>query len=86
MKKVRAYEIAMDALEEWRVKPFAELSRLAGSIEKTTIAGPDGETYYLDVRVDWLEKRDGFRVVAIVDQGSSFKLERIEEAIEIAGA
>ena len=86
MNKVRAYKIAMEALEERRSEALADLNNLAGSVVKTTIAGPDGETYYLDVRVDRLERRDGFRVIATVDQGSSHKLERIEEAIEIIGA
>jgi hypothetical protein len=85
MNKQHAYEIASKALEDWRSTPVDHLLKLAGSIEKSTISGPDGRTYFLEVGVEKMSKHNGVRLTATVDLGSSFKLERIEETIEILG-
>lgn len=64
---------------------MADLLQQAGSTEKCTLSGPDGQTYFLEVGVEKLSMQSGVRVTATVDLGSSFKLDRIEESIEIFG-
>ena len=83
MDKSFAYKIALDALESKRTNSLSELRRSAGTIEKSTLPGPNGETYFLDVAVDELRRKDGVRITATVDLGNSFKLERVQEHIDI---
>ena len=85
MNTQEAYRIAVDALEDRRSMPIDELLQLAGTVEKKTISGPNGETYFLEVSVEDLGKDNEIRIKAVVDLGSSFKLERIEERITVAG-
>ena len=83
MNKQHAYEIALKALESRRQLSAETLQSLAGSPERSTVSGPDGQTYFLEVVVQRLTKGDGFKLTATVDLGSSFRLERIEESIEV---
>ena len=83
VNKQHAYEIASAALEDRRSTPVDDLLKFAGSTEKSTLSGPDGQTYFLEIGVEKLPTESGVRVTATVDLGSSYKLERIEESIEI---
>ncbi|MEO1017495.1 MAG: hypothetical protein AAFY56_07360 [Pseudomonadota bacterium] len=83
MNRQQAYEIALSALEERRLTPVDDLKNLVGSVEKSSVSGPDGQTYFLELGVEELPKGNGVRITATVDLGSSFKFERIEESIEI---
>lgn len=85
VNRQHAYEIASDALEDRRQTPIDDLLKLAGSIQESTLSGPDGQTYFLEVGIEKLSKQSGVRVTATVDLGSSFKLDRIKESIEIYG-
>lgn len=83
MNKQQAYKIAAKALEEKRSVPKEHLISLTGSKEETTVVGPDGRTYIVEVRIEKSSDGAGARVTAVVDLGSSYKLERIEESVEI---
>lgn len=83
MNRQQAYEVASNALEERRLNPVGDLKRLVGSVEKSSVFGPDGQTYFLELSFEEMPKGSGIRITATVDLGSSFKLERIEESIEI---
>jgi hypothetical protein len=83
MSKQNAYKIATEALESKRSVPVSDLLKHTGSPQKSTLSGPDGQTYFLDVAVERLARGGGVRVTATVDLGSSFKLERVEEHIDI---
>ena len=85
VNKQHAYEIAAAALEDRRSTPVDDLLKLVGATEKSTLSGPDGQTYFLEIGVEKLPKESGVRVTATVDLGSSYKLERIEESIDILG-
>ena len=86
VNRQHAYEIASAALEDRRSTPVDDLLKLAGSIQESTLSGPDGQTYFLEIGVEKLLKQSGVRVTATVDLGSSFKLDRIEESIDIFGS
>ena len=83
MNKQQAYEIASNALEERQLTPVGDLKGLVGSVERSSVFGPDGQTYFLELGFEELAKGKGVRITATVDLGSSFKLERIEESIDI---
>ena len=83
MDRQYAYKIAIEALEGMRSVPVSHLLNQIGSRQKSTLSGPGGQTYFLDIAVDRLARRSGVKVTATVDLGSSFKLERVEEHIEI---
>lgn len=84
MNKQHAYAIAAQALENQRLNPIEDLIRKIGNTERTTTTGPDGETYFLEIDFEQLSEGTGVRVIARVDLGNSFKLERIEECVTIS--
>ena len=83
MNKQTAYEIASRALEDCRATPVEDLIGLIGTKEESTVTGPDGRTFFVEIGFERLSNGAGVRVSAAVDLGNSFKLERIEESIEI---
>ncbi len=83
MNKQQAYEIASRVLEEKRSAPIGDLVGLIGAKEKSTVAGPEGQTYFVEVEFEQLSNSPGVRITAVVDLGNSHKLERIEDSIEI---
>ena len=83
MTKQHAYEIASKALESRRQLSAEELQSMADSPERITASGPDGQTFLQEGAAPRLARRDGFRLTVTVDLGSSFRLERIEESIEV---
>jgi hypothetical protein len=83
MNKHHAYEIASKALEARRSVPIDDLVCLVGTTEKSTTTGPDGQSYFVEIGYERLSSGSGVRVTATVDLGNSYRLERIEESIEI---
>ena len=70
-------------MAERRVAPFGNLVACIGEREEWSVAGSDGQTYFVEVKFEELSSGAGVRIKATVDLGNSYKLERIEESIEI---
>ena len=84
MNKQHAYEIASQALEARRDLSIDELMGLVDARERAVVDGPDGQTYFLEVRAQRVCGGDKLRLTAIVDLGNSFKFERIEESVDVS--
>ena len=63
--------------------PVDDLIHLVGTTEESAVTGPDGRTYFVEIEFEHLPSGPGVRITAVVDLGDSYKLERIEESIEI---
>lgn len=83
MNKQHAYEIACQALEARRNMTAEKLRGLMDAPERAVVEGPDGQTYFLEVSAQKVGGVDKLRLTAIVDSGNSFKLERIEESVDV---
>ncbi len=83
VNRQQAYEIASSALDTQRSVAIEDLIGRVGTKEESTVAGADGQTYFVEIRFEQLSSGPGVRVTAVVDLGSSYRLERIEESIEI---
>ncbi len=86
MDRQQAYRVATKALDEWRSIAIGDLKSLVGTVQKNSVFGPDGQTYFLELTFEELPSGKGVHIAVTVDLGNSFKLERIEESIEIFSA
>tara|TARA_R110002096_G_scaffold114712_2_gene248693 strand:+ start:573 stop:902 length:330 start_codon:yes stop_codon:yes gene_type:complete len=83
VNKQHAYEIASQALEARRDLSTDELTGIVDTPEQTVVSGPDGQTYFLEVTAQRVGGGESLRLTATVDLGNSFKLERIEESVDV---
>jgi len=83
MNKQHAYEIASRALEARRGRSTDELRGLVDAAEREVVDGPDGRTYFLEVSAERVGA-NRLRLTAIVDSGNSFRLERVEESVDVS--
>ena len=70
MDKIEAGQLLEVELEEWRRRPYAELSREVGRWRRFETTGQSGEHYEGVIQVFWLGDADGtVRVVGSIDDG-----------------
>lgn len=70
MDKIEAGQLLEVQLEEWRRRPYAELSREVGRFRRFETTGQSGEHYEGVIQVFWLGDADGtVRVVGSIDDG-----------------
>jgi len=70
MDKNEAGQLLEVQLEEWRRRPYAELSREVGRWRRFETTGQSGERYEGVIQVFWLGDADGpVKVVGSIDDG-----------------
>jgi len=77
-----AYRLLSEVLESFRTRPFDEVASLVGTRTSERVFGPSGQEILIDVVVERVGANE-VRVVATADSPSTFRLERMEEAIII---
>ena len=84
MDRIRAYALLVAELERWRLKPRQEVAALAGgpAVSVSDVVGD--ESVSIEVKVRWADDRHTrLRVEAVAYGPSTWKLERLEEAISL---
>jgi hypothetical protein len=65
-----AQALLVDKLSEYRRLPYATLRAQIGAVETSTIVGPSGVEYQIEVQVVWDNKPRGtVRVLGSIDNG-----------------
>ena len=85
MDRHEAYRLLARVLEEHRALPFAELKSRVGKPTSTRVAGASSAEYLVDVSVSRVPERPAtLRVSATVDAANTFRLERVEDEVEVS--
>jgi hypothetical protein len=86
MERANAYAALSSELEQWRLRPSAELASLVGAppvVRHTEVAG---EVVSIEVSVSWADtSRDKFKIEAVANGPSHWTTERLVERITVAG-
>jgi len=84
VERTDAYAILAAELESWRQRPFHEVSRMVGMPAAARTVRLKGEDLSLTVTVRWSDDRQrGVLIEVTADGPSTWKLERLEERIDI---
>ena len=84
MERANAYAALASELEQWRLKPPAELASRVGAppaVRQTEVAG---EVVSIEVSVAWTDRsRDKLRIEAVANGPSHWTTERLVERITV---
>ena len=70
MDKAEARQILRGVLEEFRARPYSELTKLIDDPEQREAIGASRATYQVEIETLWDSKRGGdVRVMAAIDDG-----------------
>jgi hypothetical protein len=82
MERANAYAALANELEQWRLRPSAELASRVGAppiVRRTEVAG---ELVSIEVSVAWVDaSQDKFRIEAVANGPSHWTTERLTERI-----
>ena len=84
MERANAYAALASELEQWRLRPAAELASRVGAppvVRHTEVAG---EVVSIEVSVAWADtSHDKFKIEAVANGPSSWTTERLVERITV---
>ena len=85
MNSAEAKQLLEEAVERLRGRSRAQLARLLGNPEVSTVKGPSGQTYQVETEAIW-DDREGqdLRVMVLIDDGGWSSLSPMSKSFIIA--
>lgn len=85
MERANVYAVLAKELEQWRLRPAADLASLAGALPSVREAHIAGEVVTIEVSVAWTDaSHESLRIEAVANGPSHWNTERLVERITVS--